>query len=219
MTYFLQTDGRWANQTYDGKHIFKKYGCFVVSLSMLTDTDPRDTASVLQSHGCFNSEGKLNSECATNALGIEYNGKSSTFPEGYNQVIAETNYYKNSGIPQHFFIIDKDGKQYDPLGKDIKYPIVSYRLFKIKESEDNMNHEVIAETVRKVRRMVLTGNFDDAGSEADIKWVEAELAKGNKYAFEQLFGRYEKAGNFIGTSDCSKYTKGLNEIKAIVNNI
>lgn len=48
--------------------------------------------------------------------------------------IAETNYYANKGVPQHFFLYEK-GDRVDPLDLEPNfekntYPIVSYRVFK-----------------------------------------------------------------------------------------
>jgi hypothetical protein len=210
MNYYKQTD--FSDQLGTCNTTIKRAGCFVTSLAMISGKTPPEVNNLLRDNGGFKNGCNMISDKAAEILGLEYNGKSSTLPEGYDPVIAETNYYKNSGTPQHFFVIS-GGKRYDPLGKNINYPIVSYRLFKKKESEENVNHEVIAETVRKVRKMVLTGTFDNAGCEADITWVENELNKGNKYAFEQLFGRYERAGNFIGKADCQTYIDKLNTAK------
>ncbi|MGI6227477.1 MAG: hypothetical protein ACOYJ1_14610 [Peptococcales bacterium] len=95
---------------------------------------PPDQANEMLKNGGYTGGCLIDSEPAARILGLEYHGISKTKPS--YDTIAETNYYKSSGVPQHFFIIKADGSQVDPLGKSIVYPIVSYRLFK---GKDNMN--------------------------------------------------------------------------------
>ena len=131
MTFYKQTDSRWANQTYDGKHTLGKYGCFITSLSMLCDIEPPQTAQKLRQARCFDGQGNLSSTCAKNALGLEYDGISYNEQEGL--CIAETDDYSKSGYPQHFFVWLGNGFINDPiLGENIvnPYHIVSFRLFK-----------------------------------------------------------------------------------------
>lgn len=137
MKDFKQNDNRWANQTFINGYTFKSYGCFLVSLADLCDIEPPQVADVLRNDGRINAAGYLqNPFKIAELLGLEYNGISTTQPD--YPTIAETLYYDKASTPppeQHFFVIFPDGSQYDPLGKNIKYPIESYRLFKAKESE------------------------------------------------------------------------------------
>lgn len=135
ITPYSQKNPTWANLTYYGNYTFKNYGCFVVSLSMLIDKEPPATADILKNNGCFDSKGYLISECASSALGIEYNGKSNTRPD--YDCICETDFYKGSGYPQHFFVLLKNGMIIDPLiqpaletTNHYENNIISYRLFK-----------------------------------------------------------------------------------------
>jgi hypothetical protein len=111
--------------------------------------------------------------------------------------------YSGNGHTGIFWEGDKDSfVSFDQNhgGNQEESQLVRHNGFNIKgflrPKGDEVNHEVIAETVRKVRKMVLSGTFDSAGAEADIRRVESELNKGNKYAFEQLFKDYEKAKNY-----------------------
>ena len=77
MTPYEQDDSKWANVKYYGNYTIGKYGCFLVSLSMMIDKEPPETAQILRDNGCFTSGGYLSSECASVALGIEYGGKTT----------------------------------------------------------------------------------------------------------------------------------------------
>jgi hypothetical protein len=152
---------------------------------MLIDKIPPETAKILRDHNCFNSEGLLDSMCASQALGIEYNGKSTTRPN--YSCIAETSYYAPS-TPQHFFIINPDGSQLDPLGKSIKYPIKSYRLFKGKETIMGFDDKQILANARSLAQ-VLTR----LGVPMDVENVSqvalSEMKNGSTTAFAYMFNR------------------------------
>jgi hypothetical protein len=95
----------------------------------------------------FTKDGMVISPLAATALDLEYNGVSYEKPD--YDCICETSYF-DPKTPQHFFILRKDGSINDPLGKNINYPIKSYRLFKAKESEGNMpfNDQEVREMIR-----------------------------------------------------------------------
>lgn len=131
MNDYLQCDPRWGSKTYDGVNTFCKFGCLVVSLSNLLKQSPIDVAKTLKDNGLFTNGYINDSQKAAQVLGLEYNGVSHSRPN--YPTIAETNYFAPKN-PQHFFVINPDGSQLDPLGKSIKYPIVSYRLFRRKEN-------------------------------------------------------------------------------------
>ena len=134
MNFYKQTDPRWGSLKLGTcSDTISQSGCFLACLSMLSNIPP-DQANEMLKNGGYTGGCLIDSEPAARILGLEYHGISKTKPS--YDTIAETNYYKSSGVPQHFFIIKADGSQVDPLGKSIVYPIVSYRLFKAKE---NMN--------------------------------------------------------------------------------
>lgn len=172
MQYFSQLDPRWKNLNYYNGYSFGKYSCFVTSLAMFCDEDPPTTASKIQD--CFDSNGLLNSECAAQKLGLEYNGISDTpdYP-----CIAETTYFAPSN-PQHFVVALSDGVFLDPLGKDIQYPIRSYRLFKKLESEFSM--EKIKGMVTNFVIKMYLWNRNTKPTQADLDaHVNAIMTKAN----------------------------------------
>jgi hypothetical protein len=135
MTDYKQNSGPWANLIYDKDSkgnplIYKSDACFVTSLGNLVDKNPADTAELLRNGGGL-VNGLIQSEKAAQILGLEYLGTSKTKPN--YATIAETGYFAPKS-PQHFFIVKEDGSILDPLGLHSSYPIVSYRLFKRKES-------------------------------------------------------------------------------------
>lgn len=133
MNFYKQCDSRWGSKKLGTcSDTICQSGCFLCCLSMLSNIPPDQANEMLKSGGYINGC-IMNSEKAAQLLGLEYYGISKTKPS--YDCVAETNYYKSSGVPQHFFIIKADGSQVDPLGKSIVYPIVSYRLFKSKESD------------------------------------------------------------------------------------
>lgn len=91
---------------------------------------PPEVNSILKNGGGYYNGCMMNSTKASQLLGIQYDGRTNSKPNF--TCIAETNHYKSSGYPQHFFVLFPDGKINCPiLGERIKNPynIVSYRLF------------------------------------------------------------------------------------------
>lgn len=152
MKSYSQKNPRWAKQqlgTCDTT--IGASGCKISAYAMLLDdkiVDPKGrivechpgimdwiaTIQKLYVQGCMTVDEKF-----CKFFGLEYNGKKKIHPD--YPCIAETNYYANKGVLQHFFIIYPDGDMLDPLDgnalnnwtpkkrKNI-YPIVSYRWIK-----------------------------------------------------------------------------------------
>ncbi len=134
MNFYKQCDPKWGSQKLGTcSDTICQSGCFLACLSMLSNKTP-DVANQILKGGGYTDGCLIDAIPAAQLLGLEYHGISKTKPS--YDCVAETNYYKSKGVPQHFFIVKTDGSQVDPLGKSIVYPIVSYRLFKAKE---NMN--------------------------------------------------------------------------------
>lgn len=129
-----QKDKRWAD-----KHIGKTnyslgaYGCLITSLAILTWNRPDELNDRLTRNNCFNRKGELDCSQAAKVLGLTYE-RAETPPD--LDCIAETNYYRRMGYPQHFFIwlAESRGKMIiDPLTGLVQtniYPIVSFRVFR-----------------------------------------------------------------------------------------
>ena len=136
VTKYSQKSEPWANMTLGKSSLtMAGSGCFVCSLASLLDQSPDITLEALNKAGAIDSWGKLLSDKAAPALKMRYKGKAKNRPPDKDfPLICETDYYKNKGYPQHFFLYM--GKQImDPLNGEIYdnfYPIVSYRLFKVK---------------------------------------------------------------------------------------
>ena len=131
MKYFSQVDPEWKNENFFDSLSFGKYGCFVTCLAMFCDRKPTLVAAILRENECFENNGNLNLPKACEALNLQYMGTAQRLPN--YPCIAETWYYDNPSTKvreQHFVVIFPDGSIFDPLGKNIRYPIESYRLIK-----------------------------------------------------------------------------------------
>jgi len=174
MEHFSQKDRKWKDE-YIG-HSTEKIGpsgCFLVSLSILDGRNPSVVNAILTAHDCIDNNGYMISECAASALGMSYGGKT-TDPPSY-PCVAETDFYKSKGYPQHFFVHLPNGEIYDPLlsyGPTVNnYPLVSYRLFKTNnESEGNMpwSDSEVKEVFAAVRHDLLGQNPTDNDLNADM---------------------------------------------------
>lgn len=137
MILYSQKDNSWKNQrlgTCNGETIAKS-GCKITCYAMLDGRNPSVIDNLLTDNKVYVSGCLTNDEACAKFLGLEYNGKTTVKPS--YTCIAETNYYKKYGVPQHFFIIRPDGMIADPLSNPCvwrknTYPIVSYRLIKEK---------------------------------------------------------------------------------------
>ena len=115
-------------------------GCFVCSLSMLTNKyNPEEVNLLLRNNGGYSNGCMVNSKKAAEILELEYKGITKSKSESI--CIAETNHFASKGVPQHFFVFAPKGTVndvcdmiLDPLDnpcywRENKYNIVSYRLF------------------------------------------------------------------------------------------
>jgi hypothetical protein len=160
----------------------------------LVGLEPPEAARRLREAGAFNSQGMLDSAKAAQALALDYKGKSDSFADDCDYAICETHYFAPKN-PQHFFIKYKSGQIIDPLGLNINYPIVSYRLFKTNEEEEvnqeeikKQLHEWHAQLVRTLRQDEL-GHLDNDGAEADIKLLDDKFLSGDYYEAGNLTHR------------------------------
>lgn len=130
MLSFSQKDERWKDLKIGlTNNTLEKYGCYIVSLAMYTEKPPYILLDILNTNSCFVEGGLLLNTKAAAILNMTY--KYSLDKPDFD-CIAETNHYRSSGYPQHFFVLLKDGKIIDPLDGETKenpYHIVSYRLW------------------------------------------------------------------------------------------
>jgi hypothetical protein len=141
MIYYSQKDNRWANVKLGTcSDTIAKSGCKITCLASFAGITPPEANKIIPYvNGCL-----TNDQTAAKALGLEYDGKSTTRPS--YECIVETDFYKSKGVPQHFFILTPEGLAVDPLDLEPKpkknpYNIVSYRLFKPLIKEEPMNEE------------------------------------------------------------------------------
>jgi len=131
MIRLLQNDNRWKDQKLGAcSDTIGTSGCFITSLAMMSDKLPNEVNDILKNKGGYSNGCLVNPAKAAELLGLEYYGISQTKPP--YDCICETTYYAPK-VPQHFFVLLKDGTILNPLNVDVKYPIKSYRLFKAKE--------------------------------------------------------------------------------------
>lgn len=132
MVIYSQNDPKWA-RTRMGKSstTIGTSGCFLTSLAMFYADRPDKVNTIFTNRGVYVNGALIDSNKAASVLGLTYAGKTT---QKQNSIcIAETNYYRSSGVPQHFFVWNGDGSIVDPIDGRTKknpYPIVSYRLFK-----------------------------------------------------------------------------------------
>jgi hypothetical protein len=182
MNHYLQTDPRWANLKYDGENTFARYGCFVTSLAMIADKLPTEVAKILKDNDLFTNGYINDSTKAASLLGLIYDGKSTSKPD--YDCICETLYYGG----QHFFVLLKDGTQLDPLGKSIKYPIKTYRLFR---KEENVNCKLDDEKALHMRRNIVfrlrnvilgrEGDPTEQTVQEDADWIDRDSGDSFNY--------------------------------------
>jgi hypothetical protein len=115
----------------------KANGCFLVSLSNLINylklsiMNPLELNEFLLLKGGYVNGCLMNAPKVASLLGMTY-VKTNQNPE--TLCVAETDHYKSKGVPQHFFLVRKDGRIVDPLDekpnwKNNPYKIVSWRVF------------------------------------------------------------------------------------------
>jgi hypothetical protein len=159
MELYSQKDPKYRNLKVGfGTQTIGQVGCFLCSLSMISEIEPPEANERLKKNGGY-SGNLIKSAEAAKALGLEYGGRVSNnnkFP-----CIMETNHYKSKGVPQHFVVMTDATHILDPLDypvkeKKNKYNIISYRLFKQK----NMEKEYHVKSVLKNALQELIGDED-----------------------------------------------------------
>lgn len=204
MTEYHQGD--YQDQLGTCNSTIAKEGCFITALGILADIAPPEVNQILKDNNGYIYGCLVVSAAAAVLLNLEYAGISTTQPD--YTTIAETHYFA-PGTPQHFFVILPDGTIIDPLHKNIKYPIVSYRLFRAKEttmsigfSDDHMR--ALLETFIAGARVQLLGGFDAKGAKADADFRMAQIKGGSITAFTEQFDAYMGAKDFkwMKKTDC-----------------
>jgi len=212
MQYYSQHDSHYRNITI-GNTPYKigSYGCLIVSLAMLDSRPPNVVNALLTAHECFTAEGYLISECAAKALSMDYRGKTGYWQTGV--CIAETDFFKSKGYPQHFFVWLGNGEIIDPIDGEQKvnpYPIVSFRLFVEKTNqEDEVNqgelnkkrHEWNVELARHARQALL-GHVVAEDAEADAKVLDQKFDEGDPYEAGRLIERYVASDEYKAKIAC-----------------
>ena len=210
MQHLFQTEPRWKNKKLGTcTDTIGQSGCFITSLAMLADKLPDEVNDILRDGGGYSNGCLVIADKAAELLGLEYNGKSFDRPD-YDCII-ETNYYAPK-VPQHFCVLTKDGIL-DPLGKNINYPIVSYRLFKgnTMSGFSDENVRLILESGFRQMRLTLLGKVDEKGLQADCDGRLAQTKTGNVDAVKDQFNDYMKASDLIWQkkSSCNSKIKEL----------
>lgn len=203
MEHLLQCDSRWGGKNLGTcTDTICQSGCMITCLAMLCGKLPNEVNDILRDNGGYSNGCLVIAEKAAELLGLDYNGIIYTRPD--YPCIAETNYFAPK-VPQHFFIINPDGSILDPLGKNINYPIVSYRLFKGEDmgfSDENMR--LILESGFRQMRQTLLGKVDEKGLQADCDAKLAQTKTGNVDAVKDQFNDYMGAvdNKYIKKTDC-----------------
>ena len=192
MTDFKQTDPRWKDLIYQAGLTYGADACFLTSLGNLVNLDPVTTAQKLIAGGGL-VNGNIVSQVSADILGLEYNGTSNTKPD--YDCIAMTDYFEAEYKSEHFFIVKSDGSIQDPLGLNINYPIVNYRLFKAKGELMTQQGILNVLTYERSRNNL---SLTDGGLQAD---VTACLA-GDDNTMTDILKAYSEAGDLIHKSEC-----------------
>lgn len=182
MKLYSQVDPLWENDKLGtcGGETIGKSGCKITCYGMLCEKTPAEVnKKITYTSGCLTVDSVNSKE-----LGLIYRGVVYKKPEV--TCIAETDHYKSKGVPQHFFVIRKDGMIVDPLDypcywKSNKYNVVSYRLiYPISEDETTMltpkhekNYKKIAQAVAKKVDYNYGDNPNDEETEKILKRLDS----------------------------------------------
>ena len=213
MEHYSQKTNAWSNECMG--HSQEKIGpsgCFLTSLGMLSDRDPSITNAILTASDCINSQGMMISECAAKSLGLGYAGKTTSPPNF--PCIAETDFYKNKGYPQHFFVYLPNGEIHDPLlsyGPTVNnYPIVSYRLFEKYNEEETMpfNDTEVKNMVKAVIKDFLGYEPSEKDVMGHIGTIKDRQKEPDDYALSEfVHDRFKE----MKPKDCTKEVATLRE--------
>lgn len=187
---------------------FGSSGCKLVSLSSMYDLDPVAINKQFIKDGVYQNGCMISDELAAKSLGVEFGGRTTTMPTF--MCIAETDNYKSSGVPQHFFVwIGQGNMIMDPLTGTIKtnnYHIISWRLFKTKGTtmsgfSDTQIKGTVRETLRIARQDML-GGVDPVGLDADVNDVFKRIQNGELDPIGKMLRVYENATDFKWKKEC-----------------
>ena len=207
MNYWSQLDPQWKDDNIGlSNYKIGGYGCFLVSLAMLDGRNPKVCNAILTANECY-SGANLLSKCAGQALGLQYDGKTTQRPNF--TCIFETNFYQNKGYDQHFAVLLDTGEIIDPLiypaqitTNHYENNIISYRLFKEKQQEETMGIDQkqvssLFEDFDRRARAKLLGSTDEQGVKDDIAYrVPLIMGQGNTTAFGDQLEAFLNAPDF-----------------------
>lgn len=190
-------------------------GCFVTSLAILTEKTPSEVNQILKDNGGYANGCLVISERAAELLGLEYNGITKEYQNDI--AIGETDHYRSSGIPSHFFVWLGNGRIIDPLfgiEMENKYKIINFRLFKPRK--ETMDLDFIYKRYEPVWRAINNNAIPNKASmTADCQKVLDQLNAGQEWAGADLVQRWVKEKGSIGCVDvvkqCNDAWKTLND--------
>jgi len=137
MQNYSQKNEKWKNKKIGKTNLtLGEIGCFVTALAIMDGRTPDVILDLLNEGNAFNDNGLLFPDVAAKILRFSYCGETHNQQKVGMPCIAETNYYVDKGVPQHFFVWLGDGLIIDPIDGQTKgncYPIVTFRLFAKKE--------------------------------------------------------------------------------------
>lgn len=221
----IQGDSRWKNEKLGhSNETIGKSGCFVTSLANMSDRTPSEVNKILTDSGLINSNGMLTDKIRiAQVLGLEYHGASSIQPEYPS--IAETAHFASRGVLQHFYIINPDGSQIDPLGYSIKYKVKSYRLFKeVKVDEREIAKQIFCHTLNGYFVSIYGRGFADPiaqfSKDFDYWYNTHRLECAGQWVNQQI-NEPEFKEKWCKRSECitsnDKYVTAITEIKKITD--
>lgn len=222
----IQGDSRWKNEKLDhSNETIGKSGCFVTSLANMSDRTPSEVNKILTDNGLINSDGMLTDKIRiAQVLGLEYHGTSSVQPK--YPCIAETAHFASRGVPQHFYIINPDGSQIDPLGYSIEYKVKSYRLFKKGDQVDEREiaKQIFCHTLNGYFASIYGRGFADPiaqfSKDFDYWYNTHKLECAGQWVNQQV-NEPEFKEKWCKRSECitsdDKYVTAITEIKKITD--
>jgi hypothetical protein len=138
---FKQGDQKWANLKINGtSSTMKNYGCFITCLAELAGITPPEALKTLEKGKAFSGD-LIISDKAAKALNLELDPirRSADFKPNHTCIVEVDYKPETSAKDQHFCVYFPDGTIGDPIDGKVKknpYRIISFRLFKAKETID-----------------------------------------------------------------------------------
>ena len=194
----------------------KSHGCFISCLSMLLEIEPPAVNRTLTKNGGYANGCNLLSEKACGILGLDYSGRTTKDPG--TMCIAETNYYANKGIPQHFFVYHK-GDMVDPLSqspewRDCIYPIVSYRLISNKNDMSDKTYYIKSQLRNELKKIWSKFDHEDPKSHEEMADKLEDYIQDSQLSADH----FEEAYNTVQDS-VFEINEEVNELKQKVSDI